>query len=160
MQEAAYLRRAAMDRPRRLESRPRWLATFACLLAIAVRLVLPGLHSHDPAPPHDGCAAAAAPCACGHQHAPRPTTDDDDRARDGDTAVLAACACLACEIELSTPGAPPPLPLVAPRHFAAAPLVIPMPSPRRGATLDRAHPCRAPPPPGRPFVAAARHRAA
>lgn len=84
---------------------------------------------------------------------------DGERARDGTALPLVAGVCLACEFELATPGAPPPLPIVAPTAHAESrtPRLTAACTPH--SPLDRAHPCRAPPPAGPSNVFADRCRA-
>ena len=145
------------NRRRTLPLLPTWLATFACLVAIAVRIVLPGLHTHDhrPIAATDG-APLTIVCSCGAVHElPRPV-DPSERAGDDGAALAPECACLAGEIELSTPGAPPAPATLAEVHDprrgepAAAPLS------RHAHHGERAHPCRAPPETDRPFVSVRR----
>ena len=133
----------------RLPLRP---GAFLALLALLVRLCLPGLHEHGQQPPAlVGSAAATASCACASL--PLPLSGDlGDLGDLGDTepdridlGPTGTHECLACEVELSTPGHLPPLP---------PPLPSPAPSawlPRRpGRTAHAASsvaqpPARAPP---------------
>ncbi|MBL8732081.1 MAG: DUF2946 family protein [Planctomycetes bacterium] len=143
-------------------ARPTLTRTFAVagmLLALLLRLVLPGLHSHGhahtgpgTAAPHGGHGHAATtspqpghgPCCRDHR------TDGGAPAREHAPAT-ADEACLACTFDESTPSSPPPLP--APvrsqlRHLLpvlAAPSVLLPPR-------YRAHPSRAPPAPTRRVV--------
>jgi len=138
---------------------PTWLGTLACLLAIAVRTLLPGLHTHDH---HAVAVADAAPgvvaCSCGHVHdAPRGERGDE-RASAGDAVPAPACACLACAVEMATPGAPPDRPIVAPAHLATAVAPASTPTSPSDHRRERANPCRAPPAVG-PFVAVRRSTA-
>ncbi len=116
-----------------------------CLLALAVRLLLPALHTHT----HTHRAAANGPtpvaCSCGHHHATSRAGRRDERAVESPADALAETACLACEIELSTPGAPPPPPiLLVHRGAPGAPAEVAADE-VRPVDLVFAPPSRAPP---------------
>lgn len=117
----------------RLRRLPAWLA----LLALCLRIALPGLHDHGPqaneatADPHVVAAApgAASPAADSLQ----PATADDHG------------ACAACEFELATPGGAVPVPVALPALVRQCTLPLPTPAAPRAPPPQGQHLARAPP---------------
>lgn len=128
------------------------LAVWSCLLALAVRILLPLLHTHADA--HCHAAAPASPtmaCSCGHHHAPGPTAPHDPATEDGERMVAAeatsgaACTCLACELEHGVPCAAPPRAATVPDARSADAERPTDATTVRCKEPGPGHPCRAPP---------------
>ncbi|MGE3174828.1 MAG: hypothetical protein AB7O97_19515 [Planctomycetota bacterium] len=129
------------------------LAAWLCLLALAIRLLLPVMHTHA----HCAAATSAATtaCTCGAHHGDGMQPAPPTRAQSTDDLAGLACACFACELEHGVPGAPPPRhPSLRIANAAVASLRAP---PMRAASaVERAdRHSRAPPTGRRRFVASA-----
>ena len=86
------------------------------LLAVAVRILLPGLHTHSHGTPPTGAEFAAAvgtPCSCGVEHLAtdgQSTGDTDAPRLERSLELFGPHHCLACEIQLGKPCGCPPVP--------------------------------------------------
>lgn len=92
------------------------MASALVLLAIALRILVPGLHTHSHATLPTGADFATAnetPCSCGvvHDAAGRGSTDDNrGPSLEPSLELLGKHHCLACEIQLGKPCGCPPVP--------------------------------------------------
>jgi hypothetical protein len=120
---------------------PVWLA----LLALSLRLALPALHHHGEHALHahaSVCHAEILHGTCLHgAAAPGSTTNAPAADAEGDHD-----ACLACELELSSPGAPVPVPLVFAQPLRKQ--ALQQAPPRRLLVAHRIEPQSARAPPG------------
>ena len=92
------------------------MASTLVLLAIALRILLPGLHTHSHATlptAVEFAVASETPCSCGviHETADRRSTDGSGGDRhELPLELLGEHHCLACEIQLGKPCGCPPVP--------------------------------------------------
>lgn len=141
------------------------IALWAAVLALCLRLLLPGLHVHAPASTaagaeieiHGLAPASGGGCACSEFRWPdavvtgersigeRSTGEQSDEQADDDAAAAATDhACFACDFELANPAAPP----AAATSLAHTPLsaaATPVLAHQRGALRCPSPPGRAPP---------------
>lgn len=117
------------------------LASFLCLLALAVRTTLPALHSHGASCRHAHVEPAHAAGSCSHdlERDSHETPNADARVVDLDAA------CFACDLDLGVPGGTPPLHAAIADHDTAHGAEVVEPTSERTVARDVRPPSRAPP---------------